>query len=51
MSKYYIKSNTLELIYSTDKTPLEAAIVALGETNKWYERLRYSTSRYYCNPH
>jgi hypothetical protein len=35
MSKYYIKSNTLELIYSTDKSPLEAAIVALGETNKF----------------
>lgn len=35
MSKYYIKSNTLELIYSTDKTPLEAAMVALGETNKF----------------
>ncbi len=35
MSKYYIKSNTLELIYSTDKTPLEAAAVALGETNKF----------------
>jgi metal-dependent hydrolase (beta-lactamase superfamily II) len=33
--KYYIKSNTLELIYSTDKTPLEAAMVALGETNKF----------------
>jgi hypothetical protein len=35
MSKFYIKSNTLELIYSTDKTPLEAAVVALGETNKF----------------
>lgn len=35
VSKYYIKSNTLELIYSTDKTPLEAAMVALGETNKF----------------
>lgn len=35
MSKYYIKSNTLELIYSTDKNPLEAAVVALGETNKF----------------
>ena len=33
--KYYIKSNTLELIYSTDKTPLEAAVTALGETNKF----------------
>lgn len=35
MPKYYIKSNTLELIYSTDKDPLGAAIVALGETNKF----------------
>jgi hypothetical protein len=35
MSKFYIKSNTLELIYSTDKSPLEAAVVALGETNKF----------------
>ena len=35
MPKYYIKSNTLELIYSTDKEPLEAAVVALGETNKF----------------
>lgn len=35
MSKYYIKSGSLELIYSTDKSPLEAACVALGETNKY----------------
>lgn len=35
VSKYYIKSNTLELIYSTSKDPLEAAIVALGETNQF----------------
>jgi len=35
MSKYYIKSNTLELIYSTDKDHLEAAAIALGETNEF----------------
>lgn len=35
MPKYYIKSGSLELIYSTDKTPLDAAVVALGETNKF----------------
>ena len=35
MPKYYIKSGTLELIYSTSKSPLEAACVALGETNKF----------------
>lgn len=35
MSKYYIKSGTLELIYSTDKTPMEAAQAALWETNKF----------------
>lgn len=34
MSKYYIKSNTLELIYSTEKDALEAAAIALGETNQ-----------------
>ncbi len=34
MPKYYIKSGTLELIYSTDKKPLEAAADALWETNK-----------------
>jgi hypothetical protein len=33
MSKYYIKSNTLELIYSTNKSPLEAACDALWELN------------------
>jgi len=35
MPKYYIKSGTLELIYSTSKSPLEAACIALGETNKF----------------
>lgn len=33
MAKYYIKSNTLELIYSTNKNPLEAACAALWELN------------------
>jgi hypothetical protein len=35
MPKYYIKSNTLELIYSTNKSSLEAACDALWETNKF----------------
>lgn len=35
MPKYYIKSGSLELIYSTSKSPLEAACIALGETNKF----------------
>ena len=35
MPKYYIKCGTLELIYSTDKNPLDAAGTALGETNKF----------------
>lgn len=35
MSKYYIKCGTLELIYSTNKNPLEAAITTLGESNKF----------------
>jgi hypothetical protein len=35
MPKYYIKSNTLELIYSTNKSPLQAACDALWETNKF----------------
>lgn len=34
MPKYYIKSGTLELIYSTHKTALEAACDALWETNE-----------------
>lgn len=34
MPKYYIKSGTLELIFSTNKKPLEAACAALWETNK-----------------
>lgn len=34
MSKYYIKSGSLELIYSTNKDPISAAITALWETNE-----------------
>lgn len=33
MPKYYIKSNTLELIYSTNKSALEAAIDSVWELN------------------
>ena len=33
MPKYYIKSNTLELIYSTNKHPMDAAAAALWEAN------------------
>jgi hypothetical protein len=33
--KYYIKCGTLELKYSTNKTPLEAAVTTLGESNKF----------------
>lgn len=33
MSKYYIKCGTLELIYSTNKNPVSAAVDALWETN------------------
>ena len=33
MSKYYVKCGTLELIYSTSKTPLEAATHCLWESN------------------
>jgi hypothetical protein len=33
--KYYIKCGTLELIYSTDKDPENAAIDALWETNQF----------------
>jgi hypothetical protein len=35
MSKYYVKCGTLELIYSTNKNPLEAAVTTLGESNKF----------------
>ncbi len=35
MPKYYIKCGTLELKYSTDKTPLDAAIYGLNQTNKF----------------
>lgn len=34
MPKYYIKSGSLELIYSTNKLPMDAAISALWETNE-----------------
>lgn len=34
MAKYYIKSGSLELIYSTNKSPIDAAIAALWETNE-----------------
>lgn len=34
MAKYYIKSGSLELIYSTSKSPFNAAITALWETNE-----------------
>lgn len=33
MSKYYIKCGTLELIYSCDKCPRDAAMDAIWETN------------------
>lgn len=33
--KYYIKCGTLELKYSTNKNPTEAAITTLGESNKF----------------
>lgn len=35
MPKYYIKCGTLELKYSTNKQPLEAAVYAMNETNKF----------------
>jgi hypothetical protein len=35
MAKYYIKCGTLELIYSTSKNPMDAAVTALYETNKF----------------
>lgn len=34
VAKYYIKSGSLELIYSTNKSPIDAAIAALWETNE-----------------
>ena len=34
MPKYYIKCGTLELIYSTSKSPVDAAIDAIWETNE-----------------
>jgi hypothetical protein len=33
--KYYIQSGTLQLIYSTSEKPLNAAVAALWETNKF----------------
>lgn len=33
MSKYYIRCGSLELIYSTEKSPINAAVSALWETN------------------
>lgn len=33
VTKYYIKSGSLELIYSTNKNPINAAVAALWETN------------------
>jgi hypothetical protein len=35
MPKYYIKSGTLEVIYSTNKKPLAAAADVLWETNQF----------------
>ena len=35
MSKYYIQCGSLQLIYSTDKNPLEAACQTVWETNKY----------------
>lgn len=37
MAKYYIKCGTLELIFSTNKDPLNAAVTALGEINEYDE--------------
>lgn len=34
MAKYYIKCGSLEIIYSTNKEPLEAAVDSLWETNQ-----------------
>jgi len=34
MSKYYVKSGTLELIYSTSKTPFDACRTILWESNE-----------------
>lgn len=35
MPKYYIKCGTLELKYSTDKSPIDAAATTLWESNKF----------------
>lgn len=34
MAKYYIKCGSLEIIYSTSKSPIEAAVDSLWETNE-----------------
>ena len=34
MPKYYIKSGTLEIIYSINKSPIEACCKAIDETNE-----------------
>ena len=34
MAKYYVKCGSLELIYSTSKTPFEAAVTVLWEANE-----------------
>ena len=35
MPKYYIQCGSLQLIYSTDKNPLEAACQTVWETNEY----------------
>lgn len=35
MAKYYISCGTLQLIYSTNQKPLDAAVAALWETNEF----------------
>lgn len=35
MPKYYIKCGSLELKYSTNKTPMDAAVYAMQETNQF----------------
>lgn len=34
MAKYYVKCGSLELIYSTNKTPFDAAVTVLWEANE-----------------
>lgn len=33
MAKYYVKCGSLELIYSTNKSPMDAAVTVLWEAN------------------